>query len=113
MTNGGLETELNKAKSLNKKLKIDLVEEKHIVLSHTPFGDPAFLKKYENKVILVAAAEFFGTMTELAENYKFEKYITLKEFAAIYPEISYFVKYEYNDEDLAEAKHQVMSRFEV
>ena len=44
-------------------------------MCHTPFGDPDFKQKYDEKVILVAGVR--GTMNELAENYKFKKYITL------------------------------------
>lgn len=47
---------------------------------------------------MVVAAR--GAMAELAENYGFDKYITLEEFAAVYPDISYFVQTEYTEEQL-------------
>ena len=50
-------------------------------------------------------------MIELAENYKFDQYITLEEFSSIFPEISYFVKYEYTESQLKEFKETLMKRF--
>jgi len=111
LTNGGMETEKSKAKSLNKKLGIDLIKEEHCIMCHTPFGDPEFQEKYNEKIILVACLR--GAMIELAENYQFKKYITLDEFSAIYPEISYFVGYEYTEQELAKSKKRVLQRFGV
>ena len=43
MTNGGMETENNKANTLNKLLDIDLIKESDVVMCHTPLGEPEFI----------------------------------------------------------------------
>jgi hypothetical protein len=36
-----------------------------------------------------------GTQNKISENYGFTKYITTEEFAALYPEVTYYVRFEY------------------
>ena len=58
--------------------------------------------KYANDIVLVVGPK--GTQVELAKNYDIPNYISLEEMAALYPDITYFVKHEYSPEMLNELK---------
>lgn len=100
LTNGGMVTEKDKAEHLNELLglKDEKFEEKHIVLCHTPLGEPQIVDRYKDDIVLVAGVR--GTQTQLAENYKLHRYVSLEEYAALQPWISYFTKFDFSAEQL-------------
>jgi hypothetical protein len=65
-------------------------------MCHTPLSE--IVPKYTNEIVLVVGPKW--TQTELAENYGIPLYISLEEMAALYPDITYFVRHEYSDEML-------------
>lgn len=72
-------------------------------MAHTPIGEYKFknLDKNDEKnadFTVVLAAGTRGSMQELlCKNYKINprNYITLEEYAALFPEITYFVQHEF------------------
>ena len=49
---------------------------------------------------------------KLAENYQMKKYITTNEFCALFPEITYYVRYEYpNKKRLEFEKKRFFKRY--
>lgn len=111
LTNGGMLTELQKANKDNKTLGYEIGSEcsfkkEHLVLCHTPLGEPHIIDKYKDNFVLCVGPR--GTQLPLAENYKIHKYISIDELAALNPEVSFFVQFEYTHDMLAEHKSTLL-----
>ena len=83
----------NYQKKNNKEVK--LLNREHIILCHTPLGEDQLVDIYNHHEGYMLAMGPLVTQKPLAENYGFKRYVTTEEFAAIFPEVSYYVRFEY------------------
>ena len=123
LTNGGMFTEQEKVNSLNDKLglkkyqlenrdryTVELEEQGpkevnvgHLIMCHTPVSEYEFKNLDKNDpdnldfTVLLSAGQRGHTSEHLRKNYKFkpQSYLTLEEYAVLFPEITYFVRYEF------------------
>lgn len=92
MTNGGGCTESEKAKSLQNKFGIN-VDERNIILAHTPFKK--LVDKYRTRNIMILGND---KCIHVAREYGFQKIVTTKDIVSYKPLISPW-KYNYGLKD--------------
>ena len=73
--------------SLNKLIfdKEPILQEEHLLLSHTVLRDEAILKKYRDKYVLVDSLA--TNPIEIVENYGYKKVVSLIELMVLYPDV--------------------------
>ena len=85
LTNAGSITETQETQILNESLNTDLEVDK-VLLCHTPLGQKDIVESYKDKVIVTAAPNENACLT-IAEEYGYKNYLSLFEFACIYPNL--------------------------
>ena len=73
--------------SLNKLIfdKEPILQEEHLLLSHTVLRDEAILKKYRDKYVLVDSLA--PNPIEIVENYGYKKVVSLIELMVLHPDV--------------------------
>ena len=73
--------------SLNKLIfdKEPILQEEHLLLSHTVLRDEAILKKYRDKYVLVDSLA--TNPIEIVENYGYKKVVSLIELMVLHPDV--------------------------
>ena len=85
LTNGGGETEQQRARKLSKILKLSPKEKilpEEVILCHSPMKEA--LKQYSKGLMLISGT---GKINEVMLNYGFKNYITTQEYSTMFPEM--------------------------
>ena len=117
LTNGGMETEQQKADKMNALLKFTPEEgqitKENVFLCHTIFGSPQIQSEYSEKMVLVDGVS--KDDVGLAHSYGFKKVVTLQELTALYPNISPVVMLDFfgSVEKLQKTKEGLLARYQL
>jgi hypothetical protein len=110
LTNGGGIPEDERADYINNLLGIgDIISENEMIMCHTPFSDPDFMKQYKSEFVLVSG---LGRMIDVAETtYGYEKAIDIEELFALFPQTCPSLMGHFGSEWIANKKEEVLQRF--
>lgn len=90
-----------------------LVQRPHVIMCHTPLGEKSLVDKYNAMEAFVLVLGEQGSQTKLAVNYNLQRYITTDEFCGVFPEVTYYVGYEYNKARLTMEKNNFFKRYNL
>ncbi len=117
LTNGGMETEQQKADKMNALLNLTpeqaQISKDNIFLCHTILGSAKIQDAYSDKMVLIDG--FSKDDVGLALSYGFKKVISLSELTSLYPNISPVVMLDFfgSVEKLQKTKADLLARYQL